>query len=403
MSSFALDGLTPGTIARPVDAAEAGRILAEAHAAGRAVVPWGGGSHQAGGNPLARYDLALDLRGLAGVVDHQPADLTLTVRAGTPLAVVQAALAAHGQLLPLEAEDPATATIGGLVSAGVSGPSRLAYGTARDFTIWTAALQADGTAVHGGAKVVKNVAGYDMTKLYMGSLGSAGVLTELCFKLRPLPATRPVVIAGFEEPGAAADALAELATGRLVPSLVTIVHGPDAWGEPYNLAKWLLVIGADGPRETTSWQVERFFGLASAQAALITSLDGEEALAVRQALMTPRSQGEVRLDLRVLPGQTALLLEALAFMPEGPPTGVFAEATLGVVRCTWATASDAWRAAATFADDLGGRWTLAAAPLALRREVDVFGPARPDRALMRRLKATLDPKGILAPGRFAGG
>jgi FAD/FMN-containing dehydrogenase len=82
---------------------------------------------------------------------------------------------------------------------------------------------------------------------------------------------------------------------------------------------------------------------------------------------------------------------------------VFAEATLGVVRCSWERASDAWRAVASLADDLGGRWTLAAAPLALRREVDVFGPARPDRALMRRLKAALDPTGVMAPGRFAGG
>jgi glycolate oxidase FAD binding subunit len=378
-------------------------LVADAHGAGYAVVPWGGGTHQALGNPLSRYDVALDLQELSGIVDHQPADLTLTVKAGTPLAVVQAALAAKGQYLPLEAEDPAKATIGGLVSAGVAGPGRLAYGTARDFTIWTAALAADGTAVHGGAKVVKNVAGYDMTKLYMGSLGSAGILTELCFKLRPLPATRPVVIAGYEEPGAAADALAELGTGRLAPSLVTLVHGPDAWGEPYTLAKWVLVIGADGPRETTRWQMERFFGLCSGQAALLTSLEGDEALAVRQALMTPRSQGEVRLDLRVLPGQVALLLEALAYLPEGAPTGVFAEATLGVVRCTWSKSSDAWRAAATLVDDLGGRWTLAAAPLALRREVDVFGPAKPDRAVMRRLKAALDPSGVLAPGRFAGG
>jgi glycolate oxidase FAD binding subunit len=303
----------------------------------------------------------------------------------------------------MEAEDPASATIGGLISAGVAGPSRLAYGTARDFTIWTAALAADGALVHGGAKVVKNVAGYDMTKLYMGSLGSAGVLTELCFKLRPLPATRPVVIMGFEEPGQAADVLAELSTGRLAPSLVTMVHGPDAWGEPYSLAKWVLVVGADGLRETTRWQLERFFGLgAAAHAPLLTSLEDEEALFLRQALMTPRSQGELRLDLRVLPGQVALLLEALAYMPEGAPTGVFADAALGLVRCSWVKASPAWRAAAALADDLGGRWTLAACPLELKREHDVFGPARPDRKLMRGLRQPWTRAACWPPGGLRG-
>lgn len=398
---YALDGLTPGLAVRPESAEAVSEILAWAHQQGLAVVPWGGGTHQAIGNPLARYDLTLLTSGLGRVLDHQPADLTLTVQAGMTLAAVQAHLAPYGQHLPLEAEDPERATIGGLVATATSGPLRLSAGTARDQVLWVEAVQPDGTRVHGGAKVVKNVAGYDIPKLFIGSHGSVGVLTAVTFRVAPLPATRPTLLIGFEQPQVAEALVAELAVGRLAPSLLTLVKGRLDWGGPYALAPWVLAVGADGPAATTAWQLAEFERLARAAGAqAIARLDGDASLQARHALMARRNSGEVGLTVGVLPTQVVPLL---ASMPGGF-WQAFAEAGNGVVHLAWDCAEETWRSVAERVEALGGTWRLMRCPLGWKREgLDVWGPARGDRFLMRRLKAALDPGGVLNPGRFAGG
>lgn len=401
---FALDGLTPRRVVRPASVAELSAEIAEAHAGGLAVVPWGGGTHQALGNPLARYDLAVSTAGLARILEHHPADMTVTVEAGVTLAALQAHLAAAGQFVPLEAEDPGRATVGGLLSAGVSGPLRFGWGTARDFTLWVEAVQPDGTVARGGAKVVKNVAGYDTPKLFLGALGSAGVLTAATFKVAPLPAASSTVLFGFYDADHAEALLATLASGRLAPSLVELVKGEAAWGAPYQLAPWVVVAGADGPRETVDWQVERFLDHGrEAHAATAIALDGPSAREVRQALMSRRQAGAVCLRLAVLPGQVAQLAHLLALTTDEGGLSVIAEAGNGVMRCLWHAPSGAWREAARLAAELGGTWVLERCPADWKAEIDVWGPARSDRALMRRLRAALDPRGILSPGRFAGG
>jgi glycolate oxidase FAD binding subunit len=405
LERYAIDDRLPAEVLRPASTDELADILRKSSRDGLGVVPWGGGTHQGIGNGLARYDVAIDLSALDAIQDHQPADLTLTVQAGATLLSVQQALAQHGQFLPLAAEDPARATIGGLLSARVAGPTRLRYGTPRDLTLWLEAYGADGQAVHGGAKVVKNVAGYDLPKLYIGALGTLGLITSLCFKVYPLPVSAPTVLAGFSEPGAASELLATLATGRLEPSLVTLVKGPARWGEPYGFAPWTVAIGADGPSAATSWQIERFFGLAVEAGALaVTALVDEDSAIARQALMSPRLEGAVRLAAMVLPGRLALLLETIAFLSSAAPLGVFAEATLGVVRVSWEQPTEAWLEVAKVVEDLGGRWVLEGCPAAWKQAgLDVWGPSGADRPLMRRLKAALDPRGLFAPGRFVGG
>lgn len=399
---YALDGLTPGVAVRPETPEAVSELLAWAHQQGLAVVPWGGGTHQAVGNPLARYDLTLLTSGLGRVLDHQPADLTLTVQAGMTLAAVQAHLAPYGQYLPLEAEAPDRATLGGLVATATSGPMRLSAGTARDQVLWLEAVQPDGTLVHGGAKVVKNVAGYDVPKLFIGSHGSVGVLTAMTFRVAPLPATRPTLLVGFAHPRAAEPLVAELADGRLAPSLLTLVKGRLDWGGPYALAPWVLAVGADGPEATTAWQMAEFERLARAAGAqAIARLDGDASLEARRALMARRGTGEVGLTVSVLPTQVVPLL---AETPEGGFWEAFAEAGNGVVHLGWDCAEEAWRAVAERVEALGGTWRLTRCPLEWKRAgLDVWGPVRGDRFLMRRLKAALDPRAVMNPGRFAGG
>lgn len=402
---YALDGLTPGVALRPTTVAEACAALAAAHHEGLAVVPWGGGTHQGLGNRLTRYDIAIDTRGLAGVVDHQPADLTLTVQAGMTLEAVQAYLAPFGQWLPLEAEQPAHATIGGLLATATAGPLRLSVGAPRDLTLWVEAVQPDGTLVHGGAKVVKNVAGYDTPKLFVGSLGSVGLLTAATFRVAPKPATAPTLLIGFAGPESAQSVAMTLAEGRLFPSLLTLVSGEAGWGAPFDLTPWVLAVGADGPAPTTAWQMAQFEAIArQAGATAMATLAGEASAQARQALMAHRGEGAVGLKLSLAPSSVVPVLALAASQPPEFRPRAFAEVGTGVVRLDWETPSSAWRAIADHAESLGGAWVLTHCPPDWKQApLDVWGPVRGDRLLMRRLKAALDPKGVLSPGRFVGG
>src|SRR2546423_6530015 len=176
--ALAVDGVVPRFVAAPGSIEELGAVLRTAADQGWAVSPRGGGTKMGLGNPPRALDLVLDTCGLRGLVDYTPADMTVTVRAGTGLADLQAELAVHGQMLALDPPFAEEATIGGILATNDSGPHRLGYGTARDLVIGTRVVGMDGRATKAGGKVVKNVTGYDLNKLYIGSLGTLAGLAQ---------------------------------------------------------------------------------------------------------------------------------------------------------------------------------------------------------------------------------
>jgi glycolate oxidase FAD binding subunit len=194
---YEVDGLRPAAVAQPGDADEVAAVLRLASTRGWAVVPRGGGTMIDLGNPPARLDLVLDLTGMNRLIEHRPRDLTVTVEAGMSVAALQEELAKHGQMLALDPPLAQRATVGGVLAANAWGPRRQRYGTARDLLIGSRAVLADGTRVRSGGKVVKNVAGYDLNKLFIGSTGTLAVLVEATFKLAPIPATFGMIVAAF--------------------------------------------------------------------------------------------------------------------------------------------------------------------------------------------------------------
>ena len=203
-ASHAVDGLAPGCAVEPLTVEELCAALRDASERGAAVIPWGAGRHMSLGNVPTRYDVALRTTKLDRVIEYEPADMTVAVEAGITMGRLQSLLAERGQFLPIDA--PADATVGGVLSAGVSGPSRHAYGLPRDWLLGCRMALADGTAIKGGGRVVKNVAGYDMPKLFVGSLGTLGVIVEATFKVAPLPVAQETLLANFPSLEAAADA-----------------------------------------------------------------------------------------------------------------------------------------------------------------------------------------------------
>jgi glycolate oxidase FAD binding subunit len=198
------------------DAAAVMRVAAEFRLS---VQPRGGGSRLSWGTP-ASCDLTIDTGRMSGVAEHAAGDLVARVRAGTRMADVAAELARAGQEIALDV--PGTATVGGVVASGLAGPRRLRYGTPRDLLIGITVVRADGVIARSGGKVVKNVAGYDLGKLFAGSDGTLGLITEVTFRLHPLPAARVYVTGEYGAVSAACDAVAAAANSPLVASAVEL-------------------------------------------------------------------------------------------------------------------------------------------------------------------------------------
>src|SRR5690348_1571268 len=226
----------PRFAASPATIAEASELLRAAAAHDLAVVPRGGSSKLGWGAPPRRVDLIVDTSGLDRVVEHAAADLVARVQAGVSLAQLGEVLAGAGQQLALDpppySAPPAAgsaapsawrgATVGGTLATGAAGPRRLRYGTPRDLLIGITVVRADGAVAHSGGKVVKNVAGYDLGKLFTGSFGTLGLIVEAVFRLHPRPACAAYVTVDCDGPDEAHYAVAAAAGSELAPSAVEL-------------------------------------------------------------------------------------------------------------------------------------------------------------------------------------
>lgn len=423
-AGWSVDGLAPGLVARPETQAQIEAVVLACGKAGAAVVPWGGGSAQALGNPPARLDVVLGLERLARIVEFDAPNLNATAEAGVRLADLQRALAERGEVLPL---DPARAerhTVGGLIAANGSGPSRLLYGTARDWVLGMRVVLASGERIRCGGKVIKNVSGYDMNKLFIGSLGTLGVITEVTFKLLPAPSARATVVGVFPELHRAAGVVTRALESVLLPEALEILNpqalqaaaGPLALqgSEGYGLA-----IALAGSRETVERQIRDFARLLTeAKTARTVVLSGERILTVWQAIRdvldraVDPSTHPVRVKIAVPVGQSAALLASAEATGRRQrwPMAASAHAGSGVVRAAYAPGDvppeavrDGIEALRREAEAAPGSLVVEAAPPGLKRHLDAWGKPGEAFAVMRRLKTEFDPRGILSPGRFLGG
>ncbi len=414
----AVDGVLPAAVVRPARAAAVSAVLRAAHAHGWRVVPRGGGTALDLGNAPRGVDLVLDLSALTAVVEYRPQDLTVTVEAGITVAAVQALLATRGQVLALDPPLPDRATVGGTVAANLSGPRRVRYGTARDIVIGTAAVLADGSEIRAGGRVVKNVAGYDLNKLFIGSIGTLGVITRLTFKLLPAPPERAALVVGFPEPEPAHRLAQQIAAGTLAP-LALDIAGPRALHlSPAHPARslgeaWSVVVEIGGTPATLARTRAELLTLArDADAAPVLVLDGDAANVLVGALRdfgrAPGREAALLVRAAVLPTQVGEVIGLLsATMLEDAPPAVLARAGNGVVYAAWPRLEDpsalvtVERLRQRLAR-LNGVLVVERCPAFLKQRLDVWGIEGPDLALMRRLKAAYDPAGILSPGRGPG-
>ncbi len=389
-------------------------VLAVAREHGFAVLTRGAGTQDTWGAPCRRVPVVLDTRGLVGVVRHEPGDLTMRLRPGTPLRQVCDLLRPHGQTLALHPPGWARATVGGAVAGDAWGANRGTYGGPRDLTLGLRVVDGGGRAFTTGGDVVKNVSGFDVGKLFVGSFGSLGVLVEISCKLRPLPVQRAVWSARWTEATAAWDALLAITDGDFQPVAAVLVGGS---GAPHAM----LVL--EGGREEVSDQLARLRALAPPDAPVVEALDpadGSGAGAAGGALAAALDPGAAAPALlvrcEVPEAQLRSLWTALAAgAAEGntpsdqPARGPALTAWLGLGVLWYAAGVGAQempsraKAVRALAEDLGGRAVVAAARGADPAQVQPWGDAGELLPWFQRLKQRFDPAGVLAPGRFVGG
>ena len=419
---FVVDGRTPCGVVLPGSADEVARVLLAAAAAGVPVIPWGGGTQMSRGAPPRDGALVVSLRRLNRVVEHEPGDLTATAEAGITLDALQAALGARGQWLPLDPPAPGEATLGGVLAANAAGPRRHGYGTARDLVIGMRVVTADGRHVRAGGKVVKNVAGYDLVKLYIGSHGTLGIIVDATLKLRPRPEAEGACWATFATLDAAANATALLAGSELGFVALALLDGhaaaaiARAAGLPPGPGPALLA-AFDGLTRAVAWQGdEAARRLRGAGARTVDRLDAGGAARALESVGDPRrlAVGAVAIATAgVLPAAVGPYLAAAhgtaaaagfevagVAQAQGVVTLVLAAAGAPPPTTVTAAVLAEWRAAARARD---GHLVVEWAPLGVREACPVWDPPGAAMGLMRGLKARLDPQGVLNPGRFVGG
>jgi glycolate oxidase FAD binding subunit len=375
------------------------------------------------GAPPRDGAVVVGTRRLHRILEHEPGDLTATVEAGITMDALQASLLAKGQWASLDPPLPGRATLGGVLAANASGPRRYLYGTARDLVIGLRVIGPDGALLRSGGKVVKNVAGYDLIKLYLGSLGTLGLVVEATLKLRPRPEADRACWAAFDDLATAGTAVRAVMGSDLLPHSLELLDAAAAAAcgapEPVREGGAALLVGFDGLDGTVTWQTTEAARLLQAAGARpVRTLDDAAAAAalarvrdVRAAVSEPLAVARAAL----LPTHLAsFLAEAAAGVRAvGLRLASAAHAGSGIVTLVLSAADgEAPGVTATVkaltslrdqARTAGGELVLEWAPLAVKEEVSVWDAPSAAVRVMQRIKAQLDPKGIMNPGRFVGG
>lgn len=418
LAGYEVEGFLPPLTVFPGCVEEVSDVVKVLARAGLTIIPRGRGTKMNLGALPRRADVLLSLSRLKDIVEHDADNLTVTAQAGLTLAELQKELAGAGQFLPLDPPQANRATLGGLVAANVSGPRRLLYGSLRDLVLGMKVVLADGEVIRSGGKTVKNVSGYDMTKLFIGSLGTLGILVEITFRLLPLPARMATLVVHFPSLSQGTKAVAHILDSELLPSALELFNSGAAslTSLQAEAGEFTLVVGVEGSPETVSRhaaQMEDFFHKAACKVELIEGMEAQNALWEAISNLIPEA-------LAQMPGSVALraglpLSQVEAYLGEAEEIARLeglsplfqARAGSGLVYTALPPRlpqedrlAEMCASLEELAVRLGGYQVVEAAPMRLKERLSVWGRPTEGWPLMRALKESLDQQGLLNPGRF---
>src|SRR5262245_48509127 len=375
------------------------------------VIPAGAGTWLEMGARPTRFDLVVSTANMNRALEYEPADLTATVEAGVPLEAFNRTASEDRQFIPLDPFGDERSTVGGVIATASSGPLRCAYGTPRDWLIGVAVVHADGQITRAGGKVVKNVAGYDLCKLYAGSFGTLAVIAEASFKLRALPPCEKTVVFYSREAESLCSLVARITDSDVQPAAMELISPYDEATTPLDAEHFSLALRFLSEAETVDWQVEETARVGSGlRHATLGRSDADEFWrAYHESETSPRA--EFILKLSALPSDLNALIAGINRATLR--TRLRAHAANGVVRLR---SDERWldglkteerliklAEMRRLAQALGGQMLILRAPDEIKSQIDVWGEVGPGRGLMRALKEKFDPGSLLNPGRFVAG
>lgn len=415
--NYRVDGISPLDVVAPSTEAELCDIVADANSDGLGIIPWGGGTRVTLGNPPSRPCLILDMTNLNRVVSHNYADLTASFQAGATFGFVSEILAQQGQLLPIDPPLPERATIGGTLAAAVSGPLKWHFGHPRDTVIGMKVVQPDGSVTKSGGLVVKNVSGYDMSRLHIGGLGSLGIILEASFKLTPIPMYERTLTAAFDTVDDAMDASMQVFNSYVMPLSMT-AFGPavaSRINQDDNADAHHVAIRLGGRPRTLARQVDEIAAIfTESGASTINDSEGPVPSLWRPLAdfgWSPETTPLLNVRITSLPSKTADILKTIDQLRDSnlEPAAI-AEPGFGALETNWFGPSDTpTDTLATMIDKLrkrasalGGTAVVQRCPPDVKAHIDVWGKDHPGIEVMRRMKRQYDPNAIMNPGRFVG-
>jgi len=396
---FYIDGLRPSLIARPgseEEVQECLRVCAEHKAT---VVPAGQMTWLESGNPMHSIELMLSLERMRRIVDYSPPDLTATVESGLKLTEFNEMTLAERQWLPLDPPGLSSSSLGAVVSCNSSGPLRLGFGSPRDYVIGMNLVHADGATSKSGGRVAKNVAGYDMNKLYVGSYGTLAIITQITFKLRPVPDFSSTLLISSSQTRNLFELASNNAGSELQPASVVLTHQlPESIG--ICAQEDALLIRFIDNEAAVRAQVDKVISTAdrSQDVSILSQLQADVLWPAVADLSQRKTLVKVSVPISAVRTFFEEIIRSVSDCIASVDLGT------GIIRLALDdTDVSVIELIKRFRDSVAkvdGTVVIERAPLEVRRSVDSWGELRSTAALMKAIKAAFDPQSLLNPGKF---
>jgi glycolate oxidase FAD binding subunit len=429
LRAYALDGKRPKVVVFPGRIDETSKVVAYAHQQHLTIIPMGNGTKMEIGGIPKKMDIVLTTSRLNRITDCDCDNLTLSVESGITLNEVQKSLAKQGRgyFLPLDPPFTEKATLGGIVATNSSGPKRLLYGTARDMITGIKAVFPNGDIVVSGGKTVKNVSGYDMCKLLIGSFGTLSILYEMTFKLLPLPEKEATLLIPFINRDEVNGFIHEVIHSQFIPASIETLNAMAVEKIKYPVSispngNYLIAIGLEGVSESIERQVSALSDMGKKHGALETvTLNSEKHhafwIAIRDFpqdlkedypnLISLKSNfliskcGEMLKNYEKIAQESGFDYAFVCHSGNGIlHSYILPEKNLRSRIGSLIEFIEKLRSQAVKSE---GNLVVESSPFSIKKKLNVWGQMRSDYRIMRNLKEEIDPSGVLNPGRFVGG
>ncbi len=405
LSKTKLDSSSSIPIITPETWQEMGQIIHLAHQQQQKILPCGRGSKIHWGGLLGNIDLVLSTSKFNHVIDHAAGDMTVTVEAGMGLDELQTILAKAEQFLPLGPNLPEGTSVGGAIAIGLTGSWRQRYGGVRDLLLGISFLRADGELAKAGGRVVKNVAGYDLMKLFTGSYGTLGIITQVTFRVYPLPEASQTLLCTGDLAGIT-QAAQTLLSSALTPTSFDLLSPRLAQelGAENNLG---LLVRFEGILASIREQSDRLSQIAATcNLKTITYADKNEASlwqGLTNQIFLNSQTPTITCKIGIIPTAAAQLLQSLHNLDSSSLGLIHAGSGVGWLHLDPAAISpEIISKLRQQCQDDQGYLSLLTAPTAYKKQLDVWGYNGNALEIMQKLKQQFDPKSILSPQRFIG-